>query len=62
LDVLRLVAQGLSNKEIAKSLFISQRTAETHVQHILDKLGFDSRARIAVWARQEGLAEKPQQN
>jgi predicted ATPase/DNA-binding NarL/FixJ family response regulator len=44
-----LVAQGLSNREIAAKLVISQRTAEGHVEHILAKLGFTSRAQIAAW-------------
>ncbi|WP_433253727.1 ATP-binding protein [Streptosporangium sp. CA-135522] len=48
-EIARLVAQGLSNKEIAASLVISQRTAEGHIEHILNKLGFHSRAQIAVW-------------
>lgn len=48
-EIARLVAQGLSNKEIAASLTISQRTAEGHVEHIMTKLGFNSRAQIAVW-------------
>ena len=44
-----LVAQGLSNKEIAQSLVIAPRTAEGHVEHILVKLGFTSRSQIAAW-------------
>ncbi|WP_344920522.1 ATP-binding protein [Streptosporangium oxazolinicum] len=48
-EIARLVAQGLSNKEIAASLTIAQRTAEGHVEHIMTKLGFHSRAQIAVW-------------
>ena len=45
----RLVAGGRSNKEIAAELVISQRTAENHVEHILTKLGFTSRAQVAAW-------------
>ncbi|WP_214322849.1 ATP-binding protein [Nonomuraea sediminis] len=45
-EVARLAAQGLTNKEIARRLVISQRTAETHIQHILTKLGFTSRNQI----------------
>lgn len=45
-----LVAEGLSNRQIASRLVISERTAETHVQHILTKLGFSSRSQIAAWA------------
>jgi predicted ATPase/DNA-binding CsgD family transcriptional regulator len=48
-EIAALVARGLSNKDIASKLVISQRTAETHVEHILTKLGFTSRAQIAAW-------------
>ncbi len=48
-EIAKLVAQGLSNKEIAASLTIAQRTAEGHIEHIMTKLGFHSRAQIAVW-------------
>jgi non-specific serine/threonine protein kinase len=48
--VARLIAGGRSNKEIAAQLVISQRTAENHVEHILAKLGFTSRAQVAAWA------------
>ena len=54
-EVAILVAQGLSNRDIATRLVISERTAQTHVQHILDKLGFSSRAQIATWVVQHGL-------
>jgi DNA-binding CsgD family transcriptional regulator len=49
LQVARLIAGGRSNKEIAADLVISQRTAENHVEHILTKLGFTSRAKVAAW-------------
>jgi predicted ATPase/DNA-binding CsgD family transcriptional regulator len=52
-EIAGLVAQGLSNKGIASKLVISQRTAETHVEHILMKLGFTSRAQIAAWVAGE---------
>jgi non-specific serine/threonine protein kinase len=42
--------QGRSNRQIADELIISERTADAHVSHILTKLGFTSRAQIAVWA------------
>jgi DNA-binding NarL/FixJ family response regulator len=49
MDVARLVAEGLTNKEIGSRLFISQRTVDAHVRNILTKLGFTSRAQIAAW-------------
>jgi len=49
LEVARLVADGLSNKQIAARLFISDRTAATHFGNILNKLGFNSRAQVATW-------------
>ncbi len=55
-EVAALVARGLTNREIARTLFLSERTAENHVQHILAKLGFGSRAQIAAWAVAEGLS------
>jgi DNA-binding CsgD family transcriptional regulator/tetratricopeptide (TPR) repeat protein len=55
-EVAALVAQGLTNREIARTLFLSERTAENHVQHILTKLGFGARAQIAAWAVAEGLS------
>jgi predicted ATPase/DNA-binding NarL/FixJ family response regulator len=48
-DVARLVAEGLSNKQIGARLFISERTVESHVRNILNKLGFNTRAQIAGW-------------
>jgi len=48
-DVAALVARGLTNKQIAETLFISERTAENHVQHILTKLGLANRTQIATW-------------
>ncbi|MDQ6789989.1 MAG: LuxR C-terminal-related transcriptional regulator [Candidatus Dormibacteraeota bacterium] len=48
-EVGRLVAEGLSNKQIGARLFISERTVATHVSNIMNKLGLNSRAQIAVW-------------
>ena len=48
LQVARLIAGGRSNKNIAAQLVISQRTAETHMERILTKLGFTSRAQVAA--------------
>ncbi|MEU6083429.1 LuxR C-terminal-related transcriptional regulator [Streptomyces sp. NPDC047108] len=48
-EIAALVAEGLSNKDIASRLVIAPRTAEAHVEHILSKLGFTSRAQVASW-------------
>jgi DNA-binding NarL/FixJ family response regulator len=55
-EVLLLLAAGLSNREIAGRLLISERTARTHVSSILDKLGLRSRTQAALYAIQQGLA------
>jgi predicted ATPase/DNA-binding CsgD family transcriptional regulator len=55
LEVLRLVREGLSNREIGERLFVSERTAQTHVQHILDKLGVGTRAVAAAYAVEHHL-------
>jgi predicted ATPase/DNA-binding CsgD family transcriptional regulator len=53
LEVVALVAAGLANRAIAEKLFLSPRTVEKHVEHVMDKLGIGSRAEIAAWhARQ----------
>ncbi len=49
-QVAALVAEGRTNADIAKHLRVAERTAEAHVEHIRDKLGFNSRAQIAAWA------------
>ena len=56
LAVTALVAEGLSDKEIAARLAISERTAESHVQRIREKLGFQSRAQIARWAAEHAAS------
>jgi non-specific serine/threonine protein kinase len=59
-EIAELVAEGLSNREIAATLVIAQRTAEGHVEHILSKLGFTSRAQVAAWvAEQRGQQDGP---
>ncbi len=60
LDVLRLVAQGLSNKEIADSLGLSEHTVKTHLANILEKLHLRSRAHAAAYAVQAGLVRDVQ--
>jgi predicted ATPase/DNA-binding CsgD family transcriptional regulator len=54
-QVAALVAAGLSNRDIADQLAISERTAEAHLEHIRTKLGLRSRAQIAAWAVEQGL-------
>ena len=56
-EVAALLAAGLSNREIARSLVISDATVGVHVKHILTKLQFKSRARVAVWAAEHGLVQ-----
>lgn len=55
-EVLRLVATGLTNREIGSVLFISEGTAKTHIEHIIGKLGVSDRVQAAVWAARHGLA------
>ena len=57
-EVAALIAQGKTSREIAALLVVSERTAEVHVSNILGKLGFTSRAQIAVWAVERGLAKR----
>ena len=54
-EVLGLVARGLSNKEIAARLAITERTARTHVSNVLGKLGLASRTQAALYAVEHGL-------
>jgi predicted ATPase/DNA-binding CsgD family transcriptional regulator len=58
-QIAELVAQGLSNKQIAAKLVIGQRTAESHVEHILQKLGCTSRAQIAAWFHDRQRDQSP---
>ena len=55
MDVLRAVAAGLSNQEIARQLFISENTVKYHVHSILGKLGLDDRKEVAAYAVEHGL-------
>jgi DNA-binding NarL/FixJ family response regulator len=54
-EVLRLLARGLANKEIATNLSIGEKTVKTHVSHILSKLGVQSRTQAALYAARVGL-------
>jgi DNA-binding CsgD family transcriptional regulator len=59
-EVAVLIAQGKANREIAEILVVNYRTIEKHIENILSKLGFTSRAQIAVWASEKGLGQKEQ--
>ena len=54
-EVAALAARGLINRDIAARLFLSVRTVEAHVDHILTKLGFHTRTQLAAWALEAGL-------
>ncbi|MBM3461072.1 MAG: response regulator transcription factor [Armatimonadetes bacterium] len=58
-EILRCVAEGKTNKEIAAELFISEKTARNHVSRILEKLGFARRSQAAAYAASKGLMKKP---
>ncbi|MGQ9729700.1 MAG: response regulator [Candidatus Zipacnadales bacterium] len=55
-EVLNLVAQGLTNKQIAGVLGISRTTVKTHIENIIEKLGVSDRTQAAVWAVRSGIA------
>jgi NarL family two-component system response regulator LiaR len=57
LEVLRLIARGMSNKQIARELVVSEKTVKTHVSNILAKLHLADRTQAALYAVREGLAE-----
>jgi DNA-binding NarL/FixJ family response regulator len=59
LEVVRLVAEGLSNGQIAARLFIATKTASVHVSNVLRKLALDSRRDVARWAVDQGLVDDP---
>ncbi|HUE76157.1 MAG TPA: LuxR C-terminal-related transcriptional regulator, partial [Chloroflexota bacterium] len=54
-EVAVLIARGHTNRQIAAELIIAEGTAANHVVHILDKLGYNARSQIAVWAAEHGL-------
>ena len=58
-EVSKLIARGLTNREISRALSISEKTVGSHVDHIMTKLDLRSRTRIAVWATQHGLGPSP---
>jgi DNA-binding NarL/FixJ family response regulator len=55
-DVVRLVAQGLSNRQIARQLFVGEATVKTHLNHVLAKLDVEGRPGLVAWAWRHGLA------
>lgn len=55
-DVVRLVAEGLSNRQIARRLVVSEATVKTHLNHVLSKLDVDGRPGLVAWAWRNGLA------
>jgi DNA-binding NarL/FixJ family response regulator len=57
LDVLRLIAQGRANKEIARDLTLSEKTVKTHVSNILSKLGLSDRTQAALFAVRHRVVE-----
>jgi DNA-binding CsgD family transcriptional regulator/DNA-binding beta-propeller fold protein YncE len=60
LEVARLVAEGLTNRDIAARLFVSERTVDGHLEHVREKLGVNSRAQVAAWVvRGESTASAP---
>jgi DNA-binding NarL/FixJ family response regulator len=59
-EVLRLLAAGLSNRDIGAVLFIAESTVKTHVEHIIGKLGVSDRVQAAVWAARHGLVPAPE--
>jgi DNA-binding NarL/FixJ family response regulator len=58
MDVLRLLSDGRSNRDIASQLFISENTVKNHVRNILEKLHLRSRMEAVVYAMRENLFEK----
>lgn len=56
IDVVRLVADGLSNKQVARRLFVSEATVKTHLNHVLAKLDVEGRPGLVAWAWRHGLA------
>jgi two-component system NarL family response regulator len=57
MEVLRLVAQGMNNRDIAKALFISENTVKNHIRNILEKLHLHSRMEAVVYAVREKMIE-----
>ena len=58
LEVAELVAQGMTNRQIAVRLSLSERTAQNHVQHILTKLGLSNRSQITAWVAAQRVSTR----
>src|SRR5712692_8644632 len=56
MEIARLVAEGLTNRDIATRLFISERTVDGHLEHVREKLAVNSRAQIAAWVTRQGTS------
>jgi non-specific serine/threonine protein kinase len=54
-EVAALLAHGLTNRQIAEQLVVTERTVAAHVEHLLNKLGFASRHQVGAWAADHGL-------
>jgi DNA-binding NarL/FixJ family response regulator len=61
-DVVRLVAQGLNNRQVAKEMVVSEATVKTHLNHILAKLAMQDRAALIAWAWRHGLADSSERS
>ncbi|HEV2216292.1 MAG TPA: LuxR C-terminal-related transcriptional regulator [Candidatus Dormibacteraeota bacterium] len=59
LEVVKLVAAGMTNRQIAARLFVAERTVDNHLEHVREKLAVKTRAQIAAWVAQRGLAPGP---
>ena len=57
-EVARLIAQGMSNRELANALVITEKTAANHIDHIMTKLDLRSRTQIAIWAVRHGVNDR----
>jgi NarL family two-component system response regulator LiaR len=57
-EVLEQIARGLTNREIAEKMVISEKTVKTHVSNLLNKLGLEDRTRAAIWALKHGLGSE----
>ena len=58
MDILRLVARGHSDRQIGERLFLSPRTVNAHVRHMLAKTLLGNRTELSVWAVEQGLVER----